>query len=90
MTAIHAEAGVACPMTMTFAVVPALRACPELAAEWEPLVTASTYDPELRPASEKGSAVSGMAMTEKQGGSDVRANTTVARALGAPRQRRRI
>ncbi len=84
MTAIQAEAGVACPMTMTFAVVPALRACPELAAEWEPLVTATTYDPSPRPASEKGSAVSGMAMTEKQGGSDVRANTTVARALGAP------
>ena len=83
MTAIHAEAGVACPMTMTFAVVPALRACPELAAEWEPLVTATTYDPLLRAAADKGSAISGMAMTEKQGGSDVRANTTVARALGA-------
>ncbi len=82
MTAIQAEAGVACPMTMTFAVVPALRACPELAGEWEPLVTATSYDPSSRPASEKGSAVSGMAMTEKQGGSDVRANTTVARALG--------
>ena len=83
MTAIQAEAGVACPMTMTFAVVPALRACPELAAEWEPLVTSASYDPSSRPAGEKGSAVSGMAMTEKQGGSDVRANTTVARALGA-------
>ena len=65
---------------MTFAVVPALRAQPELAAEWEPLVTATTYDPRLIPASEKGSAIAGMAMTEKQGGSDVRANTTVARA----------
>jgi len=81
MTAIQAEAGFACPITMTFAVVPALRAQPELAAEWEPLLTATTYDPRLIPAGEKGSAIAGMAMTEKQGGSDVRANTTVARAL---------
>jgi putative acyl-CoA dehydrogenase len=78
MTAMQAEAGFACPITMTFAVVPALRAQPELAAEWEPLVTAGSYDPRLIPAAEKGSAISGMAMTEKQGGSDVRANTTVA------------
>jgi putative acyl-CoA dehydrogenase len=81
MTAMQAEAGFACPITMTFAVVPALRAQPELAAEWEPLVTATTYDPRLVPAAEKGSAIAGMAMTEKQGGSDVRANTTVATAL---------
>jgi len=81
MTAMQAEAGFACPITMTFAVVPALRAQPDLAAEWEPLVTATAYDPRLLPASEKGSAIAGMAMTEKQGGSDVRANTTVARAL---------
>ncbi len=82
MTAMQAEAGFACPITMTFAVVPALRAQPELAAEWEPLVTAATYDPRLIPAAEKGSAIAGMAMTEKQGGSDVRANTTVAHPLG--------
>jgi len=81
MTAMQAEAGFACPITMTFAVVPALRAQPELAAEWEPLLTATTYDPSSIPAAEKGSAIAGMAMTEKQGGSDVRANTTVARAL---------
>jgi putative acyl-CoA dehydrogenase len=81
MTAMQAEAGFACPITMTFAVTPALRAQPELAAEWEPLVTATTYDPRLISAAEKGSAIAGMAMTEKQGGSDVRANTTVARAL---------
>ncbi|MCW2970566.1 MAG: Acyl-CoA dehydrogenase [Solirubrobacterales bacterium] len=81
MTAMQAEAGFACPITMTFAVVPALRAQPELAAEWEPLVTATTYDPRLVPAAEKGSAIAGMAMTEKQGGSDVRANTTVANPL---------
>jgi putative acyl-CoA dehydrogenase len=78
MTAMQAEAGFCCPITMTFAIVPALRATPELAAEWEPLVTADTYDPRLIPAAEKGSAIAGMAMTEKQGGSDVRANTTVA------------
>jgi putative acyl-CoA dehydrogenase len=78
MTAMQAEAGFACPITMTFAVVPALRAQPELAAEWEPLVTATSYDPRSIPAAEKGSAISGMAMTEKQGGSDVRANTTFA------------
>ncbi len=81
MTAMQAEAGFACPITMTFAVVPALRAQPELAAEWEPLLTATSYDGRLAPASEKGSAISGMAMTEKQGGSDVRANTTVATPL---------
>jgi putative acyl-CoA dehydrogenase len=81
MTAMQAEAGFACPITMTFAVVPALRAQPEIAAEWEPLVTATSYDPRLIPASEKGSAITGMAMTEKQGGSDVRANTTFATPL---------
>jgi len=81
MTGMQAEAGYACPITMTFAVLPALRAQPELAAEWEPLVTATTYDPRSIPAAEKGSAIAGMAMTEKQGGSDVRANTTYARPL---------
>ncbi|HEY5285500.1 MAG TPA: acyl-CoA dehydrogenase family protein [Solirubrobacteraceae bacterium] len=81
MTAMQAEAGFACPITMTFAVLPALRTQPELLAEWGPLVTANTYDPRLIPASEKGSAIAGMAMTEKQGGSDVKANTTLARPL---------
>jgi putative acyl-CoA dehydrogenase len=81
MTAMQAEAGFCCPITMTFAVLPALRAQPELLAEWGPLVTATTYDPRLVPASEKGSAIAGMAMTEKQGGSDVKANTTMARPL---------
>jgi putative acyl-CoA dehydrogenase len=81
MTAMQAEAGYACPITMTFAAIPALRAQPELAAEWEPLLTSRSYDGRLLPASEKGSAISGMAMTEKQGGSDVRANTTVAYPL---------
>jgi putative acyl-CoA dehydrogenase len=81
MTAMQAEAGHACPITMTFAITPALRAQPELAAEWEPLLTSTTYDGRLIEASEKGSAIAGMAMTEKQGGSDVRANTTFARPL---------
>ena len=81
ITAIQAEAGFACPTTMTYAAIPALRMQPELAADWEPLLTATTYDPELKPAPEKGSAICGMAMTEKQGGSDVRANTTTATPL---------
>ncbi len=80
LTAVQAEGGFACPITMTFAAVPALRAQPQIAAEWEPRLTATTYDPELRAG--KASALCGMAMTEKQGGSDVRANTTSARALG--------
>jgi len=75
------EAGHGCPMTMTFAAVPALRAQPEIAAEWEPLLTAASYDGRLVPASQKGSAKCGMSMTEKQGGSDVRANTTSAAPL---------
>jgi putative acyl-CoA dehydrogenase len=78
LTSGQAEAGHGCPMTMTFAAVPALRAQPEIAAEWEPLLTAAGYDGELKPAAEKGNAKCGMAMTEKQGGSDVRANTTTA------------
>jgi putative acyl-CoA dehydrogenase len=77
------EAGHGCPISMTHAAVPVLRAQPELARIWEPLVFARTYDGRLRPASEKGSAIFGMAMTEKQGGSDVRANTTRAVPAGA-------
>jgi putative acyl-CoA dehydrogenase len=77
LTAAQPEGGFACPITMTFAAVPALRASPELAALWEPRLTATTYEPSLVAAG-KRSALCGMAMTEKQGGSDVRANTTVA------------
>ncbi|MFE0376539.1 acyl-CoA dehydrogenase family protein [Streptomyces inhibens] len=80
----QAEAGHGCPLSMTHAAVPALRAEPELAAEWEPLLTSRIYERELRPAAEKGGALAGMAMTEKQGGSDVRANTTRAEPLAAP------
>src|SRR5438045_2646751 len=57
-------------------------AWPELAAEWEPALTSLVYDPELRPLDAKMGALCGMAMTERQGGSDVRANETVARPLG--------
>ncbi|MEA2418780.1 MAG: putative acyl-CoA dehydrogenase, partial [Thermoleophilaceae bacterium] len=83
LTAAQAEGGFACPITMTFAAVPALRAQPQVAAEWEPRLTATTYDPDLHAGAPgvKRSALCGMAMTEKQGGSDVRANTTVARAV---------
>ncbi|MFF4954241.1 acyl-CoA dehydrogenase family protein [Streptomyces chattanoogensis] len=80
----QAEAGHTCPLSMTHAAVPALRADPGLAAEWEPLLTSQVYVRELRPAAEKGGALAGMAMTEKQGGSDVRANTTRAEPLAAP------
>ncbi|MCK1822031.1 acyl-CoA dehydrogenase family protein [Streptomyces sp. XM83C] len=75
------EAGTCCPLSMTHAAVPALRAEPDLAAEWEPRLASRIYDRELRPARLKAGALFGMAMTEKQGGSDVRANTTVARPL---------
>src|SRR5262249_19691010 len=78
----QAEAGHGCPISMTYSAVPALRAQPELAAEWEPRIVSNRYDARVRPAAEKTGALIGMAMTEKQGGSDVRANTTRARALG--------
>jgi len=75
----QAEAGVGCPISMTYSVVPALRAQPEVAAEWEPRFASLEYDGErLVPAPDKKGALCGMAMTEKQGGSDVRANTTTA------------
>jgi putative acyl-CoA dehydrogenase len=72
------DAGHGCPISMTYAIVPALRAEPSLASEWEPRLTSSAYDPRAVPAREKAGAIAGMAMTEKQGGSDVRANTTRA------------
>jgi putative acyl-CoA dehydrogenase len=77
----QAEAGVGCPISMTYSVIPALRAQPELAAEWEPRFLSASYDPRNAPAPDKSGALAGMGMTEKQGGTDVRANTTVARAV---------
>lgn len=79
----QAEAGHGCPVSMTHAAVPALRTDPELAAEWEPRLTSHVYEQGLRPAAQKGGVLFGMGMTEKQGGSDVRANTTVAKPLDA-------
>ncbi|WP_329204268.1 acyl-CoA dehydrogenase family protein [Streptomyces sp. NBC_00683] len=73
-----AEQGHGCPVSMTYAVVPALRSAPELAAVYEPLLTSRTYDPGLRAPAGKSGLLAGMGMTEKQGGTDVRANTTVA------------
>ncbi|MEU4348412.1 acyl-CoA dehydrogenase family protein [Streptomyces sp. NPDC023838] len=78
----QAEAGHGCPLSMTHAAVPALRADPALAAEWEPKLTSHVYEEGLRPAAQKAGVLLGMGMTEKQGGSDVRANTTQARPLG--------
>lgn len=77
----QAEAGHACPLSMTHAAVPALRADPALAAEWEPRLTSRVYERELLPPAAKAGNLFGMGMTEKQGGSDVRTNTTAARPL---------
>ncbi|GAB3671231.1 isovaleryl-CoA dehydrogenase [Salinisphaera aquimarina] len=76
------ESGTMCPITMTHAAVPALRHAPEIAAEWLPGILANVYDPACRPAAEKQGLTIGMGMTEKQGGSDVRSNTTRATAQG--------
>ena len=85
-SALHAmlsqvESGSCCPLTMTFACRPALAHAPALAAAWDAKLLSSDYDPRLVPLSQKRSVLVGMAMTEKQGGSDVRANTTRARPL---------
>jgi putative acyl-CoA dehydrogenase len=72
------EPGTCCPMTMTYAAVPALAADPALAAVWRPKLMSRIHDPSVAPLSHKRGATLGMAMTEKQGGSDLRANTTLA------------
>ncbi|MFZ3191679.1 MAG: acyl-CoA dehydrogenase family protein [Moraxellaceae bacterium] len=77
------DAGHGCPLTMTFAAVPAIQTTASLAAEWLPKILAHGYDPRNVPHMEKQAVTIGMGMTEKQGGSDVRANTTQAYALGA-------
>jgi putative acyl-CoA dehydrogenase len=79
------EAGHGCPITMTFAAVPALRTTPDLAALWEPRITARVYDPRNVPDGQKRGLTIGMAMTEKQGGSDVRSNSTRAYPVDAAR-----
>ena len=78
------ENGAQCPVTMTFASVPALRRHPALAAEWLPKILSNEYDPRSLPVAQKRGALVGMGMTEKQGGSDVRANTTRATPMPAP------
>ncbi|NWB70862.1 acyl-CoA dehydrogenase family protein [Pseudomonas sp. G5001] len=85
MTYLHsqAEAGTGCPLTMTFACVPALRLQPDLAETWLPKILATEYDPRNVGIAHKAGATIGMAMTEKQGGTDVRANTTRAYPVGA-------
>ena len=77
------EGGHGCPISMTYAAVPALRQQKDLALNWEPLMTTLEYDPGLRPAASKRGVLFGMAMTERQGGSDVRTNTTRAVRTGA-------
>jgi putative acyl-CoA dehydrogenase len=77
-----ADAGHLCPISMTYAVVPALRTTPALAAAYEPLLTSAVYEPALRAPLDKQGLIAGMSMTEKQGGSDVRANTTRAVPVG--------
>ncbi|MET9954276.1 acyl-CoA dehydrogenase family protein [Streptomyces sp. NPDC006339] len=80
----QADPGHLCPISMTYAAVPALRAEPELAAVYEPLLTSPYYDFGLRVPTAKRGIIAGMSMTEKQGGSDVRANTTRAVPAGEP------
>ncbi|MFL6062674.1 MAG: acyl-CoA dehydrogenase family protein [Marmoricola sp.] len=80
----HTEAGHGCPITMTYAVIPALRHQPDLAAIYEPGLTSRVYDPGLRIPTTKRGLLAGMGMTEKQGGSDVRTNSTVATPTAEP------
>ena len=76
------ENGVSCPVTMCFAGVHVLRNEPALAVEWEPKIVAEDYDPRPLPIADKRALTVGMAMTEKQGGSDLRANSTRAQPAG--------
>ncbi len=76
------EAGHGCPITMTFACIPSIRTTPAIAALWEPKITACEYDPRNVPDRDKRSLTIGMGMTEKQGGSDVRSNSTRAYPVG--------
>jgi putative acyl-CoA dehydrogenase len=82
ITWYQVDGGHICPISMTYSVVPALRHSADLASEWEPRICSRSYDAANRPAPEKAGVTCGMAMTEKQGGSDVRTNTTIARPDG--------
>lgn len=79
----QAESGTSCPLTMTYASVPALRQQPGVSDLWLPKILSLEYDPRNLPMEQKSGVTIGMAMTEKQGGTDVRANTTRAHAVGA-------
>jgi putative acyl-CoA dehydrogenase len=83
ITWYQVDGGHVCPISMTYSVLPALRQQPDVAAEWEPGLVSRTYDATFAPAPTKAGLTCGMGMTEKQGGSDVRANTTTAAAIGA-------
>ncbi|PWI20163.1 DNA alkylation response protein [Streptomyces sp. Act143] len=80
----HTDAGHGCPTSMTYAAVPALRHQPDLAKVYEPLLTGREYDPGLRVPTRKRGLLAGMGMTEKQGGSDVRTNSTTATPTAEP------
>jgi len=82
------ELGHVCPVSMTFSSLGALRVDPQLAAEWEPRILSSSYDPRFCPSTGKTGILVGMGMTEKQGGSDVRANTTRAERIGNSKEYR--
>ncbi len=86
------EAGHSCPISMTYAAVPTLSRQPNLAAAWIPRIASTVYDPRFIPADQKRGALLGMAMTEKQGGSDVRANTSqaVPEGTGGPGEAYRL
>jgi putative acyl-CoA dehydrogenase len=77
----QAENGTACPTGMNYSAVPVLRETPSIGDVWVPALTSAKYDPRPLPIAEKSGATMGMTLTEKQGGSDLRANTTRARAL---------
>lgn len=86
MITVQNEAGHTCPVSMTFSGLASLRAEPALAREWEPRILSSNYDSRFMPAPDKRGVLLGMGMTEKQGGSDVRANTTRAERIGNSRE----
>ncbi|MGD9681040.1 MAG: isovaleryl-CoA dehydrogenase [Candidatus Obscuribacterales bacterium] len=81
--AYQTEAGHCCPISMTYSVVPALSRQADLFARWEPLIAGNGYEGRLMPANRKPGVIFGMGMTEKQGGSDVRSNSTMAEPVGS-------
>ena len=87
MLASQNEAGHVCPISMTYAAVPVLRREPTVAGEWEPRIRSRRYDPSFQPAEKKTGALVGMAMTERQGGSDLRSNTSRAEPIGGGQYR---